>query len=218
MAIFQTTISQLVPASFPVLVLAHFLALISPGPDFFLIVGHAVRHRARAMVFMCAGIALGNAVYIFVAVMGWSLLKTSPRLFTALEFAGAGYLAWMGIMLFRSGMRPASGIHVRGDSVLPVWALFSAGLGSALLNPKNTVFYLTLMTVIIGTNATLAQQAFAGVWMTLAVFFWDAALSVLFAAPKIRSMLSARIPLVEKTAGIVLLATAIAFAVSAWNR
>ena len=39
--------SHIVPATFPALALAHCLALLSPGPDFFLILGHAARHRLR---------------------------------------------------------------------------------------------------------------------------------------------------------------------------
>lgn len=213
-----STSAQFIPASFSVLALAHFLALASPGPDFFLIVGHAVRHRAGAMLFMCAGIAFGNAIYIVTAVMGWAFLKAHPVLFTVFEYAGAAYLVWMGVMLLRSGMRPAGETPLRENSATSLLALFLAGLGSALLNPKNAVFYLTLMTVIMGAEATLAQQAFAGIWMTLAVFFWDAALAVLLAAPKTRAILAARIPLVEKTAGLLLLVTAAGFVFSAWNR
>lgn len=33
------------------------------------------------------------------------------------------------------------------------------------------------MTVILGPTATLPQQTFAGIWMTLLVFVWDAALA-----------------------------------------
>ena len=64
------SVSTLIPAAFPALALAHFLALLSPGPDFFLIIGHAVRHRLRGSLFICLGIALGNALYTFAARAG----------------------------------------------------------------------------------------------------------------------------------------------------
>ena len=41
----SVSVSTLIPAAFPALALAHFLALLSPGPDIILILGHAVRHR-----------------------------------------------------------------------------------------------------------------------------------------------------------------------------
>lgn len=36
-------ISTLFPAGFPALALAHFVALLSPGPDFFLLAAYAMR-------------------------------------------------------------------------------------------------------------------------------------------------------------------------------
>jgi len=78
------------------------------------------------------------------------------------------------------------------------------GLGSALLNPKNAVFYLTLMTVILGPTATLPQQTFAGLWMTLLVFAWDAGLAAAISLPGAQRALEKRIPFIEGLAGLTL--------------
>ena len=61
------TLSTLFPAAFPALALSHFVALLSPGPDFFLLVGYAVRYRIRGSIGLCLGIAAGNALYIVLA-------------------------------------------------------------------------------------------------------------------------------------------------------
>lgn len=58
------TLSTLFPAVFPALALSHFVALLSPGPDFFLLIGYAVRYRIRGSIGLCLGIAAGNALYI----------------------------------------------------------------------------------------------------------------------------------------------------------
>lgn len=199
-----------IPASFPALVLAHFLALLSPGPDFFLIIGHAIRHRLQGTVFICIGIALGNAIYIVIAITGWSLLKHSPFLYRSLEVAGAGYLLWLGYMLIRSS-RQSTKIAAGDQTRLQPVRQFLVGLCSALLNPKNAVFYLTLMTVIVGPEATLAQQVFAGGWMTLLVLVWDMGLAAAIGFPRVQQVLEKRIPLIEKTAGIVLILLAFLF-------
>ncbi len=65
------TLSTLFPAAFPALALSHFVALLSPGPDFFLLVGYAVRYRIRGSIGLCLGIAAGNALYIVLAIVGW---------------------------------------------------------------------------------------------------------------------------------------------------
>ena len=206
------SVPSLIPAAFPALALAHFLALLSPGPDFFLILGHAVRHRLRGALFICLGIALGNALYICLAVSGWSVMRQIPALYRLMELAGAAYLAWLGFLLLRASRQSAIGatsLATEAASPLSPAKQLLTGLGSALLNPKNAVFYLTLMTVILGPAATLPQQAFAGIWMTLLVFAWDAALAAAISLPGAQRALEKRIPLIEGLAGLTLTAIAL---------
>ena len=206
------SVSLFIPAAFPALALAHFLALLSPGPDFFLILGHAVRHRLRGALFICLGIALGNALYICLAVSGWSVMRQIPALYRIMELAGAAYLAWLGFLLLRASRQSAIGatsLATEAASPLSPAKQLLTGLGSALLNPKNAVFYLTLMTVILGPAATLPQQAFAGIWMTLLVFAWDAALAAAISLPGAQRALEKRIPLIEGLAGLTLAAIAL---------
>ena len=203
----SVSVSTLIPAAFPALALAHFLALLSPGPDFFLILGHAVRHRLRGALFICLGIALGNALYICLAVSGWSVMRQMPSLYRFVELAGASYLAWLGFLLLRESRNATSGegsLATGEVSPLSPASQLLTGLGSALLNPKNAIFYLTLMTVILGPTATLPQQTFAGIWMTLLVFAWDAALAAAISLPGAQRALEKRIPLIEGLAGLTL--------------
>ncbi|WP_170909585.1 LysE family transporter, partial [Salmonella enterica] len=79
------------PPAFPALALAHFMALLSPGPDFFLLVGYAVRYRLRGSVGLCLGIAAGNGLYILLVVIGSGLLRQTPLLFTIIELLGTAY-------------------------------------------------------------------------------------------------------------------------------
>ena len=79
------------------------------------------------------------------------------------------------------------------------------GLGSALLNPKNALFYLALMTALLGPNVTLLQQATCGVWMVLVVLVWDLALVSLMGLPAVQQRLSRSLWLIERAAGAVLI-------------
>ena len=114
------SVASLIPAAFPALALAHFLALLSPGPDFFLILGHAVRHRLRGALFICLGIALGNALYICLAVSGWSVMRQIPSLYRLREPAGAGYLAWLGFWRRRES-RHALRRHASQPGIAERW-------------------------------------------------------------------------------------------------
>ena len=51
---------------FVIIAFTHFIALLSPGPDFFLILTTLLRHGRSAARFVCVGIALGNACILMV--------------------------------------------------------------------------------------------------------------------------------------------------------
>lgn len=175
------TLSTLFPAAFPALALSHFVALLSPGPDFFLLVGYAVRYRIRGSIGLCLGIAAGNALYIVLAIVGWGLLRQAPLLFLLIELLGAGYLLWVGSLLIRS--RPAT---------LAVESIRASrpGFGRQLL---------------LGPAVTLLQQTVSGLWMVSVVFFWDLLLVSAIALPQVQRRLGAIVWRVERAAGAVLM-------------
>ena len=53
---------------------AHFLALLSPGPDFFLVARSSLAHGLRGATGACIGIALANGVFIAAAFGAWMVL------------------------------------------------------------------------------------------------------------------------------------------------
>ncbi len=197
------TLSTLFPAAFPALALSHFVALLSPGPDFFLLVGYAVRYRIRGSIGLCLGIAAGNALYIVLAIVGWGLLRQAPLLF-AHRTAGGG--------LFIVDWQPAdtqpsrdAGDGERSRSASGVRQAAAAGAGVIAAQPQNALFYLALMTSLLGPAVTLLQQTVSGLWMVSVVFFWDLLLVSAIALPQIQRRLGAIVWRVERAAGAILM-------------
>ena len=200
----MSLLSVLFPSAFPALALAHFVALLSPGPDFFLLVGYAVRYRMRGSAGLCVGIAIGNGLYILLAIIGWGILRQLPLLFTVIELLGALYLLWIGSLLVRS--RPQTLTGTDAQSTCPGFGKqLLLGLGSSLLNPKNALFYLALMTALLGPSVTLLQQTMSGIWMTSVVLCWDLLIVMFIGLPQIQRRLSRGILWVERIAGGVLI-------------
>ena len=200
----MSLLSVLFPSAFPALALAHFVALLSPGPDFFLLVGYAVRYRMRGSTGLCVGIAVGNGLYILLAIIGWGILRQLPLLFTVIELLGALYLLWIGSLLVRS--RPQTLTGTDAQSTCPGFGKqLLLGLGSSLLNPKNALFYLALMTALLGPSVTLLQQTMSGIWMTSVVLCWDLLIVMFIGLPQIQRRLSRGILWVERIAGGVLI-------------
>jgi threonine/homoserine/homoserine lactone efflux protein len=121
-----------------------------------------------------------------------------------IELLGAGYLLWIGSLLIRS--RPAT---LAVESVRASRPGFGRqlllGLGSSLLNPKNALFYLALMTSLLGPAVTLLQQTVSGLWMVSVVFFWDLLLVSAIALPQVQRRLGAIVWRVERAAGAILM-------------
>ena len=200
----MSLLSVLFPSAFPALALAHFVALLSPGPDFFLLVGYAVRYRMRDSTGLCVGIAIGNGLYILLAIIGWGILRQLPLLFTIIELLGALYLLWIGSLLIRSRPQTLTGADAR--STCPGFGKqLLLGLGSSLLNPKNALFYLALMTALLGPSVTLLQQTMSGIWMTSVVLCWDLLIVMFIGLPQIQRRLTRGILWVERIAGGVLI-------------
>lgn len=200
----MSLLSVLFPSAFPALALAHFVALLSPGPDFFLLVGYAVRYRMRGSTGLCVGIAVGNGLYILLAIIGWGILRQLPLLFTVIKLLGALYLLWIGSLLIRSRPQTLTGADAR--STCPGFGKqLLLGLGSSLLNPKNALFYLALMTALLGPSVTLLQQTMSGIWMTSVVLCWDLLIVMFIGLPQIQRRLTRGILWVERIAGGVLI-------------
>ncbi|MHA2937611.1 LysE family translocator [Vibrio sp. RC27] len=197
-------LSTLLPAAFPALALAHFVALLSPGQDFFLLIAHAIRYKLKGSQFICLGIALGNAFYIAITIVGWSSLKDYPLLFSTVELLGAAYLLWIGSRLVKS-QQDDSMFHTSHVAIPSAKKQLLLGLYSALLNPKNALFYMSLMAVILGNEVSVVQQASCGVWMFFAVLVWDLVIASIIGQSRVQNWLYSAIHIIEKGAGIILI-------------
>jgi threonine/homoserine/homoserine lactone efflux protein len=157
--------------------------LLSPGPDFFLLLNHSLLHGPRAGYRTALGIACANGVFILAALTGLQWLEQNPLLFGLMYWSGCAYLAWLSWQCWRS---PPHDIRTgTAAQCLTRPAFFTRGFVSGLLNPKNALFYLTLFTVLAGNNSTGAGRAMAGLWMLLVVWGWDCLVSWLFTRERI---------------------------------
>ena len=140
------------------------LAMMSPGPDFILVLKNAARLPRREALATTLGINLGVAVHMSYCVAGIAfIIATTPWLFSLLKYAGAGYLIWIGVqaLLSRGGMVQ---VQENGQEFasIGVWRAFSQGLACNLLNPKATLFFFSVFTQLIDPASSLSQKALIG--------------------------------------------------------
>lgn len=187
---------------------AHFLALLSPGPDFFLLVRHALVQGARAAVVASVGIALANGVFIVAAIAGFTVLRDQPIAYAVLYWSGCAYLAWLGLRFWQAG-KPALPVPDAGQPTTPntrlaLPGLLLSGFLSGILNPKNALFYLTLFTLMVGRDTALLWQAVCGLWMFVAVLAWDCAVSWAVGHPRIMTAFTRQLGVVHRCSALLL--------------
>ncbi len=159
------------------------LGAMSPGPDFAVVVRRsALRGRAEGMA-AAAGVAAGVFLWAVAAAAGVAaLVATVPVVLTTIRYAGAAYLAYLGVRALVAAARtPAAA----GPEPPPgsTGGAFREGLLCNALNPKAAVFFLALLPQFLpahpGTVDTLALSLLA-VAVTLLWFCTVANLVALF--------------------------------------
>ena len=127
-----------------------FLIILLPGPNSLFVLSTAAQRGVRQGYRAAAGIFVGDTVLMVLSAAGVaSLLKSHPVLFAVVKYAGAGYLAWIGLQMlraaWRSWRRPVvdAADTARTPAPAPTGRPFRRALLVSLLNPKAILFFVS---------------------------------------------------------------------------
>lgn len=135
---------------------ASAVLLVIPGPTILLVISYALGRGMRTAIPVAVGVALGDFTAMTLSMLGvGALLAASSLLFTALKWAGAAYLIWLGIQLWRAGGTLEA--KPRNDAAPAVRMLGHAWLVTAL-NPKSITFFVAFLPQFIDRNADFWSQ------------------------------------------------------------
>lgn len=191
------------------------LGMLSPGPDFFLVIKNAARYRRAAALTTAAGVIFGVITHMTYCVAGIAVvITTTPWWFGLLKYAGAAYLIWLGVqaLLARGGSKLAVSDVAREEVSLR--KAFLQGYLCNLLNPKATLFFLAMFTQVLNVNSGLGEKLwYAGIIVGLTVVWWPL-LVVLIQSEPVRRGLTKAQKIIDKLLGGMLLALGIKVALS----
>ena len=194
---------------FATVAIAHFLALLSPGPDFVLVVKSAIKNGPKKSIGVAAGIASANALYIALCLIGVGrLLASSVFIMIALKVAGGVFLIYLAVMTLRAKKSDYKDLEASErqthQSETTFLKEFIAGFMSGILNPKNLLFYLSLFTVVLTNDVNFGFKVGLGVWMTSVVFVWDLAVIYVLSRDNVRHKFSKLAYYIDKCTGAIL--------------
>lgn len=150
----------------------HLLAVASPGPDFALVMKNSLSAGRRAGVYSAFGIALGIGVHVLYSIIGLAVvISQSIMLYNAIKLVGAAYLIYIGIKSLKSKKTQNEAIETTREE-LPAVKAFRQGFLTNILNPKATLFFLSLFTQVINPGTGNLIKIGYGVEMIIATFAW----------------------------------------------
>jgi RhtB (resistance to homoserine/threonine) family protein len=190
--------------------IAHLLAVASPGPDFAVVLKQSLSQGRRPA--LCTSLGIGAAILLHVtySLLGLGLLiRGSETWFNAVKYAGAAYLAWIGLHSLRAKPRQRGQEKtVTVPSGKAGRAAFLIGFLTNALNPKAALFFISLFALAISPHTPKLIQAGYGLWMAAATAAWFSLVSVLFTRSEVRSRFLQHSHWIERVLGVVFLGLA----------
>jgi RhtB (resistance to homoserine/threonine) family protein len=197
--------------------LAHALAVASPGPDFAIVVKQSLAHGRRTAITTSLGVGAAISLHVGYSLLGLGLLLRSSALwFDGVKYVGAAYIAWIGVQSLRARPRQAA-VGVAAENTAPPSprSAFAVGFLTNALNPKVTLFFLSLFILIVDPATPKLIQAGYGLWMVLATMGWFSLVSVFFTRADVRGKFQRYGHWIDWALGVVCLAFAARLAVAA---
>lgn len=193
------------------------LAVISPGADFALVTRNSMLRSRRAGVLTAAGISLGVLVHVSYAMAGVGLLAAhAVTLLSSLRMAGAAYLIYLGVQMLRAV--PGERAGTAGDApAISDFAALRSGFLTNALNPKTTLFIVSLFTQVIQPSTPILTQLAYGTFMSLAHLVWFVLVACAFSSEAAQRVAGNYRHRVEHCIGAVLVALGLSLAAASFG-
>lgn len=184
--------------------LIHILGAMVPGPNTVVTAQISASRSAREGLLCVAGVVVATIAWVSLTLAGVGMvLQQLGAIYTALKWAGAAYLVWVGVsMLWRAARQPSqAGPAPRR---LPASA-FRTGLLTNLSNPKSAIFWTSVFVVAVPPQAPawfyVAVVALIGVQTAL----WYGFVALVFASGPARRAYQRLGRLIEGATGAVMI-------------
>ena len=194
--------------SFGALGVVALLAAMSPGPDFLVVSKNSLSHSRNAGIWTAVGVGCALLIHAAYTIVGIGLIiSQSILLFSIIKILGAIYLIWLGAsLLCAKKTHDLSVAHIDGAVSKSNLAAFREGFLTNVLNPKATVFFVSIFTQFVSPQLPIGIQAAFGLEVAVTVALWFVALSYMLTLSPVRSRISKLQDYLIRIMGVALIA------------
>jgi len=192
---------------FTIGILMLFSAML-PGPDFAMVTKNTLIHSRRSGLFTSLGVGTAILVHITYCALGLAVvISKSILLFSFIKYLGAGYLIYIGVSALLSKQSDhiaMTGQHLK-KSEISNWLSFRQGFLCNLLNPKATLFFMALFTVIIKPETPVLWLVIYAAEMFVILTAWFCCLTMILSHPRVTRILGKAEKFIAKATGVFLI-------------
>ncbi|KPL97293.1 MULTISPECIES: LysE family translocator [Vibrio] len=189
----------------------HFIALMSPGPDFALVVQNATRHGRQTGLYIALGLSCGILLHSLLSLTGISyLVHQQPTLFAIIQLAGGSYLLYLGYGALKATWQiiqnhddDADIVNANDLILTNKRQAFSKGFATNILNPKALVFFISLMSSLVPADMSLSGKGFALIILFGLSLFWFSLLAWMLSTKALQKKLSEATVYIDGLCGVV---------------
>lgn len=177
------------------------LAVISPGADFALVSRNSYLYGHKQGIYTAYGIACAVWIHISYSVLGLSFLKHYiPNLLHIIQYIGALYLMYIGYKTFT---QQQISDHATHTLLRPRQAFIQGFLGNSL-NPKTTLFVMSIFAQLLRGNHGLTHLIGYGMFISASHLLWFLLISLFCSTPVIRNKILRKQVSINRVIGTVL--------------
>ncbi len=182
------------------ILLLHWVVLITPGANVLLVSQLAASGQKRSAFFAALGISVVAVTWAVLALLGVrALFAALPQIRIALQIAGALYLTYVAIRLWRSGGQNAAGT----GETLSGFAAFRLGFLTNIMNPKSALFFGGVFSAAMPVTADISLTIAAMMLIFFNALCWHTFLAFAFSRSRVRVGYAHHRKMLNRTAGLV---------------
>ncbi len=202
----ESLLFEYLPSLFSVAGLV-MISLISPGPDFAIVVKNSLVYSRKTALLTAFGIALGILVHVTYTLLGLGLvIAKTPWLLFSVKCLGAGYLLYIGFKGLRAKKAAASLGNVHHKEDISSLSAIRSGFLTNTLNPKCMLFFVSLFSVIIDPNTPFAILLIYGFIIFMETLSWFGFVAFCLSGKRTREKFNAVGHWIERVTGGILMA------------
>lgn len=135
---------------------AAVILIAVPGPTVMLVISYALSRGKGAVIWSVAGVVAGDFTAMTASLLGvGALLAASATAFSIVKWAGALYLMWLGISMWRA---PAEPLREEPEVLRDGYRIMLHCYFVTALNPKSIVFFVAFLPQFVSPEAPLIPQ------------------------------------------------------------